>query len=220
MATINDPTTGGNAMAVDASGAGTVKIFDSAGNAVSVISDAAPTTFAGVVGMGINDRSLLPLRVDRVGSLATSLHNQLLTDSFENVNINTDRYTITNTTMAATQASISGLLFNSGAITTVTTGYMLQSAKKFPKSQRAPMAFRARARMNYVVNSVTELGFGDAATFNGVNTTGAYFQVTSAGVVQPVMTFNSVDITGTAITLNTANYYVFDIICDDDWTTF
>ncbi len=220
MATINDPTTGGNAMAVDAFGAGTVKIADNAGNPVSVVSDAAPTTVAGVVMMGMNDRSLLPVRVDRLGNLASALHNQLLSDSFEGTTINPDRYTITNTTMLATQATNSGVLFNSGAITTITTGYMMQSAKRFAKVQRSPLAFRARARLNFVTNSIMELGFADAATFNGTNTVGAYFQVTSAGVLQPVMTFNSVDTTGTSITFSASNYYVFDIVCDDDWATF
>ena len=220
MATINDPTTGGNAMAVDSSGAGTVKIYDNAGNPVSVLSDAAPTNVAGVIGMGLNDRTLLPVRVDRMGNLQTSTHNQLLSDNFEGTTINPVRYTVVAVTMAATQATLTGVLFNSGAITTVTTGYMLQTFRRFVKSQKTPLGFRARARLNYVVNSVMELGYADAPSFNGANTVGAYFQVTSAGVLQPVFTFNSVDTTGTSITISAANYYYFEIVCDDSTITY
>jgi hypothetical protein len=46
--------------------------------------------------------------------------------------------------------------------------------------------------------------------------------VTASGLVQPVVTFNSVDQSGDDIRslLNTANYYTFDVICDDDAAVF
>lgn len=193
-------------------------LYDTAGNPAVVTANAQPTTIAGIVSAGLNDRSILPLRTDRLGGQATTLFTPMLHDSFEGTTVHPLRWTITNTTMAATQATVTGLTFNSGSITTITTGYMIQSSKKFIKSQRVPMQAKIRARLIPFNNSVMEFGFGDAATFNGANTTGAYWQVTSTGVLQPVLTFNSSDITGTDIrsSINTANYYTFDVIMDDD----
>jgi hypothetical protein len=124
--------------------------------------------------------------------------------------------------MAASQATLSGLLFNSGAITTINTGYLIRSSQVFLKSQRSPLQCKFRARLAHVNNSVIEIGFGNAATFNGANTTGAYWQVQSNGALVPVVTFNSVDLTGTDIRslINVANYYTFDVFMDDDEATF
>jgi hypothetical protein len=90
------------------------------------------------------------------------------------------------------------------------------------KCQKSPLQAKFRARLNHYNNSVMELGFGDAATFNGANTTGAYWQMTASGVLQPVVTFNSVDITGTDIasSINKSSYYTFDVIMDDDEANF
>jgi hypothetical protein len=84
------------------------------------------------------------------------------------------------------------------------------------------MQSKFRARINRVNNSVMEFGFGDAGTFNGANTAGAYWQVTASGVIQPVVTYNSVDQTGTNISgvIDVAKYYTFDVIVDDDQATF
>lgn len=213
----------GNAgeLALDAKSA-RATLYDVSGNPIVYDDQAAPATAKGVLAFGMNDRSAVPARVDRMGSSALAWHTPLLSDSFEGSSIHPIRWTITNTTMAATQSSIAGVVFNSGAITTVTTGYMLQSSRRFLKTQRAPLYAKFRARLARVNNSVMELGFGDAATFNGANTTGAYWQVTAGGVVQPVLTFNSVDITGADISgsINTNNYYTFDVILDDDEAVF
>ena len=121
--------------------------------------------------------------------------------------------------MAATTAT-TGMIFNSGSITTVNTGYVLYTQKNFRVIQRAPLQMKVRARLIHYNNAVMEFGFGAPATYNGATPTGAYFQVTASGVLQPVLTFNSVDITGTPISYSTANTYVFDIIADDDEVHF
>lgn len=181
-----------------------------------------PGAFKGVPMFGANDEQLLPMRLDRLGSLAVASHQPLFTESFEGATIHPIRWAVTATTMAATQAPVQGLLINSGNITTINTGYMIKSNRAFLKSQRQPLQGKIRARLNAVNNSVMEVGFFDATTFNGANTTGAYWQVTSSGAVLPVVTYNSVDITGTDVrsSLDVTKYYTFDVFMDDDEAVF
>lgn len=204
--------------------AGRVTLYDTSGNPITLADDAQPAanTINGIMLMGMNDRRVTPIRTGRSGSIALATHTPLFTESFEGTTIHPIRWTITATTMAATQSSVAGLTINSGNITTITTGYMLKSNRSFAKTQRQPLHARIRCNPYYQANSVMEFGFGDAATFNGVNTTGMYWQITPTGVVQPVVTFNSVDITGTDISglINKLNYYSFDIFADDDNVTF
>jgi hypothetical protein len=170
---------------------------------------------------GYNDGNVRHLRADRTGGMAVALNTSLLTESFEGGNLPSSRWSAFNSTMAASQSAAAGLLFNSGAISTASTGYMLKSLRPFQKPQRAPLHFKARARFGHVVNSVIELGLGDAASFNGANTNGAYWQVTSGGAVQPVLTYNGVDMSGAAVAgLNPANFYTWDVLIDDDKVLF
>jgi hypothetical protein len=182
----------------------------------------SPTNNAGFLSMGLNDSRVVAARMDRFGSVATALHTQLFTESFEGTTINPIRWSPIATTMVATQSSVAGLTFNSGLITTASTGYLLRTARTFLKTQISPLQVKMRARLNRVNNSVMELGFGNVSTSNGVNTTGAYWQVTSSGVVQPVVTYNSVDQTGLNISslIDVNRYYTFDVIVDDDQATF
>jgi hypothetical protein len=177
---------------------------------------------AGILQMGLNDEMILPIRMDRMGSTAIATNQPLFTDSFEGTTINPIRWTITATTMAATQSSIAGITMNSGTITTINTGYMLKSNRAFLKSQRQPLLTKIRLRPEHYNNSVMEFGFGDASTFNGVNTTGAYWQITPTGVLQPVITYNSVDIIGSDARslIDITKYYTFDVYADDDEATF
>ena len=222
MAIIQSGASADNLTVDPTSKAARTTLYDTLGNPAILAAQAQPTTVSAAVVAGINDRSVIPLRADRLGSMATTLFTPMVSDSFEGTVTHPLRWTITNTTMAATQATVTGLLFNSGAITTINTGYMIQSSRKFMKLQRVPMQAKFRARLIPFNNSVMELGFGDATTFNGANSTGAYWQMTSAGVLQPVVTFNTIETPGTDIrgSINTANYYTFDIFMDDDEAVF
>lgn len=181
-----------------------------------------PTTPTGLLSMGLNDNMVLPMRLDRFGSQAQASHMPLFIDQFEGTTLNGNRWTSVSTTMTATQTTVAGLQFNGASITTVSTGYMLKSNRAFLRSLRQPLHGKFRARLWHFNNSVMELGFGDAATFNGANATGAYWQVTAAGVVQPVLTFNGVDTTGSDVRglLDLTNHYTFDIFMDDDEVTY
>lgn len=197
-------------------------LYDASGNPIIAQSGDMPAIISGVAALGSNDGALRPLRVDRMGTLATSYHTPIVADSFEGATVNNIRWLITSATMAASQTTVGGLLFNSASIVTANTGYMIQSGRKITKGQRQPLAARFRARLNMQNNSVMEFGFGDAANSTAANSTGAYWQVTASGVVQPVVTFNSTDTTGADIrsSLSTANYYTFDVLVDDDSVTF
>lgn len=202
--------------------AGRVTLYDTQGNALTYAENDQPSTPRGILFLGQNDEALLPARMDRLGSQGLAWHTPLLHESFEGTTPNPQRWLLTSTTMAASSATATGLLFNSTAITTINTGYYIRSAQTFLKNQRAPLQCKFRARLAHVNNSVIEMGFGNAATFNGANTTGAYWQMTSSGVLQPVVTFNGVDQTGTDIRslINLANYYTFDVFMDDDEAVF
>lgn len=197
-------------------------LYDDIGNPLSTGINDKPADPHGFISIALNDGRAVPNRADRFGSLATASHTTLLAESFEGTTINLIRWNPIATTMASTQSSVAGLTLNSGNITTINTGYFLKSSRSILKTQRSPLHTKMRARLDRVNNSVMELGFGDATTFNGIHTTGAYWQVTSGGVVQPVLTFNSVDITGDNITglLNTTDYFTFDVVVDDDSAIF
>lgn len=199
-------------------------LYDQWGNPVVVRQNHEPADgqVAGIVSMGVNDQAILPMRLDRFGSVASALHTPLLAESFEGAVINPARWVITATTMTAAQSSVIGLQFNSGSSAAATIGYMIKSSRMFMKTQRQPIQAKMRARLNHVNNAVMELGFGDAATFNGAHTTGAYWQKQSSGALVPVVTYNSVDITGTDVSglVLPANYYTFDVFMDDDEAVF
>ncbi len=170
---------------------------------------------------GYNDGNYRHIRTDRTGGQAMALNTSLLTEAFEGTVLASSRWQPIATTMAATQTAAAGLLINSGSITTINTGYLYKSLRPFVKMQRAPLHFKARARIAHVNNAVAELGLGDATTSNGANTNGAYWQYTSGGAVQPVLTYNGVDITGAVVAgLNPANFYTWDVLIDDDEAMF
>lgn len=199
-----------------------VALYDSAGNIINIKENDFIASPSGITAFGANDQTMLPARMDRLGNFGSAIHQALFCEGFEGTTVNPIRWTVIATTMAATQATIQGLLINSGNITTINTGYLLKSNRAYLKLQRQPLQTKIRARPNHYNNSVMELGFGDAATFNGANTTGAYWQLTASGALIPVLTYNSADMTGVDVRslINTANYYTFDVIVDDDSATF
>lgn len=172
---------------------------------------------------GINDNNMRGLRMNRRGNVNVTLPIPVYNEPFEGTTFPAARTAQVAATMAAAQTISNGLQFNSGNITTVNTGFYVRSARSIPRLQFTPIHFRTRVRLVMQPNAIAEFGLHEAiATVNAVNTTGAYWQVTSGGAVQPVLTFNTSDITGADISgsLNSTNYYIFDVIIDDDQVTF
>ena len=221
MALIQDQS--GNILSVDpTSKAARALLYDANGNPLVYNANDAPATPAGLLTMGLNDRNVLPMRVDRFGSQALAWHTPMFVESFEGGTYNPIRWTAANTTMAAAQAAATGMVLNSGSIVTASTGYIFRSNRAFLRMQRAPLHTRFRAKAYAQNNSVMEWGFGDATTISTANTTGAYWQVTASGIVQPVVTFNGVDQAGSDIRslLDTSKFYVWDVLLDDDCAIF
>ena len=225
MALINSSSNPAIEAEVDAGSKGLrAGLYEPSGAAAVALDGAQPALVAGAAMLGLNDRSLLAVRTDRLGNLASALHTPLLHEPFEGATVHATRWDVVASTMAASQSSVAGLVVNSGNITTANTGYMLRSTARYMKAQRSPMQAKWRGRLARVANSVMEIGFGDAATFNGGHTTGAYWQVTASGIVQPVLTYNSIESSAGAVDISSlldpARYYTFDVIMDDDEAIF
>jgi hypothetical protein len=169
---------------------------------------------------GINDDTYRPLRVDRLGNMIPGTANLLLHEPFEGATVSSpNRVTVATTTFTQAQTAAGGLNFNSANNAAAASAALLTSNRQFAKLQRAPLHCKFRARAGHVTNAVIELGFGNPASQTASPTIGAYWQITTGGVVQPVLTFNGVDITGGAVTMPSGwqnSYYVWDIILDDD----
>jgi hypothetical protein len=223
MAVIVDNASVAGGLAVrPASKAARVELFDALGNKVTrPHGDANLATDEGLIIAGINDGNIRHLRTDRLGSIATSTPTVLLTEQFEGGTLPTHRWAATATTFAASQSASLGLTINSTAVVTGSTGYLFRSLRSFPRLQRSPLQFRTRARAVFATNAVIELGFSDVNSVTGVIQNGAYFQYTTGGVLQCNLTFNGVDISSAPITgLSTLNFYLWDIIVDDDSVLF
>lgn len=224
MAFIQDGSATAGLLAIEtASKAARGILYNAAGQPVTRKSNAARDEIndEAFVIAGYNDGNYRHMRTDRTGGVAVALNTMLLTESFEGTAGTLPRWLTISVTMTAALSAASGHTLNSGSITTVSTGFMQKSLRSFLKTQRAPLHFKARARIAHVANSVAEIGFGDAAAFNGAHSNGAYWQYTAGGAVQPVLTFNGVDITGAVVTgLSAANFYTWDILVDDDEAIF
>jgi hypothetical protein len=186
--------------------------------------DALAATDHGLPGAVLNDDNFRLTRGDRIGSMSISLNNVLFSEPFEGATISTpNRVATTFNTFSGVQTSAGGLNFNSTNITTTGAAALLTSNRQFPRYQRAPLHAKFRARIAHAANAVTELGFGLPSAPSSSPTVGAYFQVTAGGVVQGVLTFSGVDVTTTSITMPggwQSNFYVWDIILDDDEAKF
>jgi hypothetical protein len=222
VASITNSTEADGLVVSTTSKAARAELFDAMGNKLSRLNGGPGLlTDEAVVVAGLNDGNVRHLRTDRLGSLAVALNTVLLTEPFEGVNFPAARWTASAVGMAATQTAAAGLLLNSGNITAASNGYLLRSIRSFAKVQRAPLQIKIRARAVPVANAVIEVGFGDVSSSTGAHTNGAYWQYTAGGVAQPILTFNGSSIAGTLVlNLNPANYYVFDVILDDDSAFF
>lgn len=165
---------------------------------------------------GAHDGNYRHARFDLLGGAALALNTSLLTESFEGTVLPAARWTTNVNVWTGAQTAASGLLLNAGNSALGSVGYLLRSLRSFVMPQRAPLHLKIRARVAHVVNTVGELGFGDAAVFNTTHGNGAYWQYTAGGAVLPVLTFNGVDMTGTPVAgLSSANFYTWSVTIDD-----
>ncbi len=179
------------------------------------------STDEGLPMMGRNDETWRGLRLDRTGGLAIAQPNLLLHEPVDGTTIHPYRWNALASSMVQAQTA-TGINLNSTNLTNVSSYSYLTSTKQFSRMQRAPLHFRCRARISAVANSQIDFGFGAPSLMSAI-TNGAYWVQDTGGAVTPAIVFNSgAPITGTNIAglLNAANYYVWDIVIDDDQVSF
>lgn len=205
-------------------GSGRVVLYDPNGVAISRGQGEARAAGDEFLPMGgLNDDTYRALRTDRMGNVGVATNTTMFSEPFEGTTIATHRLTVATTTFTQAQTLAGGLNLNSGNVTTAASAALVTTNRRFVKLQRAPLHFKARARVGHVANAVMELGFGNPAAQVNSPAVGAYWQVTAGGVVQPVLTFSGVDITGAAVSLGSGwqnNFYTWDVILDDDEAWF
>lgn len=204
-----------------------VTLFDATGVAVSALDRGAKATNQpGIPIMGVNDDSLRVLRCDRFGNLVSGFDTPLLWEPIEGATLNTFRWNnAVATTMTATQAAHTGITLNATAITSITTGIILQSYKQFIRMMNSPLRLKTRLRNTMVANQSGEWGFGipPATATTAQVDNGAFWRFNTAGTVTPVLAFNGTDVvTGSDVSasLNSANHYTYDVIVEDDRVVF
>ena len=222
MATIANSNTAGELRVGTTNRAAGSELYDAAGNPVALPnSTVQPATqgFAAIAGR--DDGIHRAARLSRNGGMANADMLPLLVEDVEGATINTQRWFGTSLTMNAAQ-TVSGITLNSGAITTTTTNYTLQSRKQFTHVPGASLRFRSRASLKFFANSVLELGFINT-TGATIQSNGAYWQANSGGSIFPVIAYNNTEVTvgaNIAGSINANNFYVWDVIVGDNDVRF
>lgn len=201
-------------------GVGSVALHDPNGTPVSRVAGGARGNTDAHIPVGVlNDDNYRNIRGDRFGGVALAQANLLFHEPFEGATVSSpNRLTVSTTTFTQTQTLSAGFNFNSANGTALGSAALLVTNRRFMKIQRAPLHVKLRARVLHVNNAVAEFGFGAPASQTAAPTVGAFWQVTTGGVVQGVLTFNGVDITS-PVTMPVGwqnNFYTWDVILDDD----
>lgn len=172
---------------------------------------------------GINDGIFRALRTDRFGGLAIGQNNLQFTEAFEGTVQAASRILQSVTTFAPAQADATGLNLNNGNSLASGASAFIRSLRYFQKYQRAPLHGKVRARVAHQTGYQSEFGFGVPASTTTPPPIGAFWQVLSTGVVQPVLMWNGSPTNGAVVTMPANwqnNYYTWDIILDDDEAQF
>ena len=190
-------------------------------------SDVISTT-QGIVSMGMDHDTIRAIEVSRQGRTEIPNRRFLLVEPVEGSTLNTQRWTSTVTTMTITQAAVNGILMNASAITTINTGALLTSRVQHLRLVTMPLHFRSRIRSTLVANQEGMAGLffqaalSATATITGVDS-GVFWKWGVDGTIKPSHVLNGVEVTlgaDVAGSLNSANYYDFHIVLDDDRATF
>lgn len=219
----NNPAADG--LTIDtANKAARTRLFGDTGVIDRANGDARSTLDRSLPMIGLNDDNYRAIRTDRLGNLLIGNTSLLFHEPFEGATLGAfHRYNTTTVTFAPAQTAAGGYNFNSTNLLTAGAANLLVSTRQFLRTQRAPLHNKFRARIAQVANAVQEIGLGFPASAIVSPTIGAYFQVTAAGVLQGVLSFNGVDQTTSPIVLPGGwqnNFYVWDIIVEDDEALF
>lgn len=235
---------GGNNMAglanVDANFNLTSTSKDANGNSLSKTQRAQILASQEAVLMaGRNDDNAINMRVDRNGNIITGNFIPEIFENFEGATLNVQKWTQAVTAFVTNQATLTGLQHNSTAITTVSAVSVILSQRLFTKNKRVPLHFKLRKRHSMVSGAISDFGFGVPTTTTLVVPNGCCLRMTNSSILQGVITYNNVEIAianivsrvasngntiGGALNMSnayyTSNYFVYDIIADDDTVIF
>lgn len=183
--------TSGTAAEVDASGNLLVTFpgYTSAGAVAGGGPEQGPAMFVeNDPGTITGTRYVKSPEVDEDFRLRVAHDNILDRDTFNYAAQNTGKHTITTSTMTAT-ISANGLLCNSGAITTTTTGFTFGTFAEYPVAHAAAVTyFETSMSLNTNINSIPANFVMDVGAFRRGTATaytpgdGAYFRFSSAGI--------------------------------------
>ena len=225
MAEINGSTTGTGADVDATSKALRAALYDQDGNPLGKLRGSAYAATDRLLPIaGVNDDIYRAIRVDRYGGLASGRFTQLVTLDYFTAAL-PPTWLNPVTTQTTTHATSTGVLLNASGIGTANTSASLISFQTLPKYQKAPLATRHRLRLvKGATNGQADWGlFASQAPGNAVHTNGFVFLYGVDGTLKPTYYYNgSVVAQGTdfASSINSANYYVWDIILDDDEAVF
>lgn len=225
MAIIQSGNTSALLVVDENSKAARTTMYNSLGNEITKLENETRTANDSFVIMGgVNDDNYRVARMDRLGGAAMALNNVLFYEPFEGTVVSAPtRIALATTTFTQAQTAAGGLNMNSGNSLAASAAALLTTNKRFIKLQRAPLHTKIRARIGHVTNVTVELGFGNPGSQTTAPTVGAYWQVSTGGVVQPVLTFNSIPIIGDTITMPGGwqnNFYTWDVVLEDDEVRF
>ena len=186
-----------------------------------------PENQQAIVVAGKNDDWATMIRTDRKGNLITGNYIPELLDAFEGATINVQKWTATNTTFVPAQSTVWGYNFNNTNLTSINAVAILQSQRLFYKYPRVPLQAKIRIRANINTNSNADFGFGVPTTTTMLVPNGVAVRIVN-WLWYLVITFNNAEL-GTPVPLllsngitqfSTANtnaeFYVVDLIVDDD----
>lgn len=201
-----------------------VQLYDSAGNVIFQVPNAATSATAKVLPTGgISESNFLAGRLDRLGNVRPGNDLLVLRDPVEGTTINTNLWTASTGTFTQAQVATTGISFNSASGLASGSYSILTSNKQLALFSQAPLRARFKARVVPQVNALCELGFGAPTTTTAQMTNGAYWRWTSAGTCVPVLSFNGSDVVqGTDVSslLNSNNYYIYETTVTDQVAIF
>lgn len=214
----------------DSNGSLFTRLKDAAGNFIAKKQRAAILdTSEGLLVACKNDDYQTFIRGDRKGNLIMGNYIPELIDHFEGATMNVQKWIATSTTFVPAQSTTGGYNFNSTNLTTANAVSVLQSLRYFYKYPRVPLQVKIRVRANIFTNSNADFGWGLPTTTTLLVPNGACVRIIN-GLWYVVVTFNNAEV-GTPVpvleadgvtqfTTNTlaAEFYVVDVIVDDDVT--
>ena len=188
---------------------------------------------------GKNDNNATIMRTDRKGNQMIGNYTSEFYDFFEGATLNLNKWLQTNSSFTSAQSTIGGLNFNNSAILTGNAYSIHSSIKYFHKLPRVPLQYKRRGRHHLILNEGADFGFGIPTTNNIIVPNGCYFKFDTSNVIRGVITYNGVEIATSNLiskttlfsntidgnfsmsnTSCTNNYFVYDIIIDDDNVVF